>query len=64
MRIFDFRFLTDLGCPEHDITIFTKCLFVDRYVCRYVCDTHIVAAPEQKLMVEIAWNFIFSCALI
>ena len=31
-----------LGCPEHDLTIFGKCLSV--------CDTHFVAALEQKLM--------------
>ena len=48
MKIFDFRFLTDLrlGCPEHDFIIFTKCLFL--------CDTNIVAALEQKPMREIA----------
>ena len=45
-----------LGCPKHDFTIFTKCLSV--------CDTNFVAALEQKLMCEGAWNLIFSCILL
>ena len=28
VKNFDFWFLTDLGCPKHDFTIFTECLFV------------------------------------
>ena len=59
LKIFDFRFLTDLHvleCPEHDFTIFTKCLSV--------CDTNFVAALEQKQMGKYAWNLIFSCILI
>ena len=31
-----------LGCLEHDLTIFTKCLFV--------CNTNIVVALEYKLI--------------
>ena len=57
MKIFDFRIL---GWPEHDFTIFTKCLSVDQSVCvgHKYCGTKIVA---QNLIDWIAWNFIFSC---
>ena len=44
MQIFDFRFSMDLhvlGCPEHDLTIFGKCvsvcLCVRVSVCLRVC---------------------------
>ena len=51
MKIFDFRFLTDLhilGWFEHDFTIFTKCLSVG--LSTRVCDTNFVAALEQEVM--------------
>ena len=65
VKIFYFRFLTDwhlLGCPEHDFTIFTKCLAACRSACLF--DTNFVATLEQKLMGRFAWNFISNCSLI
>ena len=59
MKIFYFRFLTDLHalrCFEHDFTIFAKCLSV--------CHTNFVVVLEQKLISWITWNFTFSCVLI
>ena len=53
MQIFYFRFLMDLhvlGCPEHDLTIYTKCLSV--YIS--VCHANFVAPLVEKLMGEIA----------
>ena len=40
VQIFDLRFLMDLdvlGCPEHDLNIFGKCLSVCMSVCLCVC---------------------------
>ena len=48
MQIFDFRFLMDLhvlGCPEHDLTIFGKCLSA----CLCVCDKNFVASVAREL---------------
>jgi len=42
-----------LGGPEHDFTIFRKCLCA-------VCNTNFVGALAQKLLDRILWNFIFS----
>ena len=45
VKIFDFRFLIDLHvlrCPEHDLTIFRKCLSV--------CLYYFVDAVSQELM--------------
>ena len=44
-----FRFLMDLhvlGCPEHDLTIFGKCLCV--------CDKNFVASVARELMNRIS----------
>ena len=41
-----------LGCPEHDLTIFGKCLCV--------CDKNFVANVARELMNRISRNFIFS----
>ena len=48
VQIFDFRFLMDLhvlGCPEHDLTIFGKCLSV----CLTVWDKNFVTSVAQEL---------------
>ena len=48
-----FRFLVDLhglGCPEHDLTIFGKCLSVR--LC--VCDKNFVASVTRELMNKIS----------
>ena len=57
MKILDFRFLMDLhvlGCPEHDLTIFRKCLSVCLCVCMSVClcvcDKNFVDIVSQELM--------------
>ena len=55
VKIFDFRFLTDLhvsGCPEHDFTIFRKCLSVYRSVCLSVlfCGRCNLRTNGRKLM--------------
>ena len=74
VKIFDFRFLMDLhvlGCPEHEFTIFRKCLCgcvcvwmcvwmcVDVCVCVDVCNTNFVGAVTHELMVGIERNFGF-----
>ena len=45
VKIFDIQFLMDLqvlGCPEHDLTIYGKCLSV--------CGKNFVANVAQELM--------------
>ena len=68
MKIFDSRFLVDLhvlGCPEHEFTIFRKCLCVCVCVdvcgdvCVDVCNTNFVGAVTHELMVGIERNFGF-----
>ena len=65
MQIFDLRFLMDLhvlGCPEHDLTIFAKCLSVClsvclcvcMCVCLCVCDKNFVASVARELMNRIS----------
>ena len=59
MKIFDFRFLTDLHvllCSEHDFTILQN-------VCLCAYDKNFVAALAQKLLDGIAWDFKLSCIL-
>ena len=46
-----------LGCPEHDLTIFGKCL------CLCVCDKNFVASVARELMHGFSWNFIFRFTL-
>ena len=51
VKISDFRILTGLlalGCPEHDLTIFTKCLSV------CVCDKIFVASLARELIDRIS----------
>ena len=48
--------LNILGCPEHDFTIYTKCLSI--------CNTDFMAALAQKLMDGIAWNYTLSCIIV
>ena len=64
MKIFDFRCLMDLhvlGWPEHDLTIFRKCLSVCLWVCVYpfVCGRSISRTNEPnfiKLDIELHLN--------
>ena len=63
VQILDFRFLMDLhilGCPERDLTISGKCLWVCVSVSLCVCDKNFVASIARELMTIILWNFIFS----
>ena len=56
VKIFDFRVLMDLhvlGCPEHDLTISGKCLFVS------MCATKNFASVARELIHRILWNFMF-----
>ena len=60
VQIFDFWFLVNLhalGCPEHGLTIFGKCLSAS------MCDKNFVASVAQELMNRISWNSIFSITL-
>ena len=47
-------------CPEHNLTIFRKCLCVGLYVCLQ----NFVGTVSQEMMNRNWWNFIFSCTLI
>ena len=62
-QIFDFRFLMDLhvlGCPEHDLNVFGKCLSDCLCVCLYVCvsvcvrDKNFLASVAGELMNRIS----------
>ena len=53
VQIFNFQFLMDLHvleCPEHNLTIFGKCLSV----CLCVCDKNFVASVARELMNRIS----------
>ena len=59
LQIFDFRLLMDLhdlGCPEHNLTISRKCLFV--YLC--VHDKNFVANVARELNHRISLNIVFN----
>ena len=66
-KIFDIRFSMDLHvlrCPEHDLTIFRKCLSLYLSVCLYVCLQYFVDTVSQELIRGNWWNLIFSCTFM
>ena len=75
VKIFDFRFLMDLhvlGCPEHEFTIFRKCLCVCVWMCVDVCvcgcvdvcNTNFVGTVTHELMIGIERNFGFRWSFV